>query len=124
MLFKRFYDDNLAQASYLIACERTREAAVVDPNLDIAQYIRAAGAERVRITNVTETHIHADFVSGAQALAAATGATVHLSAEGRKIGDTRAMRSNTRSRCEMDRTFRSARFACRPHTLRATLRSI
>jgi hydroxyacylglutathione hydrolase len=84
MLFKRFYDDNLAQASYLIACERTREAIVVDPNLDIAQYIRAAGAERVRITNVTETHIHADFVSGAQALAAATGARLHLSAEGAK----------------------------------------
>jgi hydroxyacylglutathione hydrolase len=82
MLFKRFYDDNLAQASYLIACEQTREAVVVDPNLDIAQYIRAAGAERVRITNVTETHIHADFVSGAQALAAATGARLHLSAEG------------------------------------------
>jgi hydroxyacylglutathione hydrolase len=84
MIFKRFYDDNLAQASYLIACERTREAVIVDPNLDIAQYIRAAGAERVRITNVTETHIHADFVSGAQALASATGAKLHLSAEGGK----------------------------------------
>ena len=84
MIFKRFYDDNLAQASYLIACERTREAVVVDPNLDVAQYIRAAGAERVRITSVTETHIHADFVSGAQALSAATGATLHLSAEGAK----------------------------------------
>ncbi|HEV7839140.1 MAG TPA: rhodanese-like domain-containing protein [Gemmatimonadaceae bacterium] len=84
MLFKRFYDDNLAQASYLIACEQTREAIVVDPNLDIAQYVRAAGAERVRITNVTETHIHADFVSGAHALAAATGAKLHLSAEGGK----------------------------------------
>jgi hydroxyacylglutathione hydrolase len=84
MLFKRFYDDNLAQASYLIACEQTREALVVDPNLDIAQYTRAAGAERVRITNVTETHVHADFVSGAQALAAATGAKLHLSAEGTK----------------------------------------
>ncbi|MEA2766925.1 MAG: hydroxyacylglutathione hydrolase [Gemmatimonadaceae bacterium] len=84
MLFKRFYDDNLAQASYLIACEQTREAIVVDPNLDIAQYVRAAGAERVRITNVTETHIHADFVSGAHALAVATGAKLHLSAEGAK----------------------------------------
>jgi hydroxyacylglutathione hydrolase len=84
MLFKRFYDDNLAQASYLIACEQTRESIVVDPSLDIAQYTRAAGAERVRITHVTETHIHADFVSGAQALAAATGATLHLSTAGAK----------------------------------------
>ena len=85
MLFKRFYDDNLAQASYLIACEQTGEAVVVDPNLDIAQYVRAAGVERVRISNVTETHIHADFVSGAQALAAATGAKLHLSAEGARV---------------------------------------
>jgi len=84
MLFKRFYDDNLAQASYLIACERTREAVVVDPNTDIEQYARAAGAERVKIAHVTETHIHADFVSGASALAAATGATLHLSIEGGK----------------------------------------
>ncbi|MGH7604165.1 MAG: MBL fold metallo-hydrolase [Gemmatimonadaceae bacterium] len=81
MLFKRFYDDNLAQASYLIACERTREAVVVDPNIDIAQYTRAAGAQRLRIAHVTETHIHADFVSGAHALAEVAGAALHLSAE-------------------------------------------
>ncbi|HEV7387351.1 MAG TPA: MBL fold metallo-hydrolase [Gemmatimonadaceae bacterium] len=82
MLFKRFYDDNLAQASYMIACEKTREAIVVDPNVDVGMYTRAAGADRVRIVHVTETHIHADFVSGAQALAVAAGATLHLSGEG------------------------------------------
>jgi len=84
MFFKRFYDENLAQASYLIACEKTREAIVIDPNLDVSQYTRAAGAQRARITHVTETHIHADFVSGARALAEATGAELHLSAEGGK----------------------------------------
>ncbi len=82
MLFRRFYDDNLAQASYMIACEKTREAIVVDPNSDVAQYTRAAGADRVRIAHVTETHIHADFVSGAHALAEAAGAVLHLSGEG------------------------------------------
>lgn len=84
MFFKRFYDENLAQASYLIVCEKTREAVVVDPNLDVSQYTRAAGARRARIVHVTETHIHADFVSGARALAEATGAELHLSAEGGK----------------------------------------
>jgi hydroxyacylglutathione hydrolase len=84
MFFKRFYDENLAQASYLIACEKTREAIVIDPNLDVSQYTRAAGAQRARITHVTETHIHADFVSGARALAEAAGAALHLSAEGGK----------------------------------------
>ncbi len=84
MLFKRFYDENLAQASYMLVCEKTREAIVIDPNIDVPQYTRAAGAERARIAHVTETHVHADFVSGARALAAATGAALHLSAEGEK----------------------------------------
>ena len=84
MLFRRFYDDNLAQASYMIACEKTREAIVIDPDADIGLYTRAAGADRVRIAHVTETHIHADFVSGAHALAVAAGATLHLSGEGNR----------------------------------------
>jgi hydroxyacylglutathione hydrolase len=84
MIFKRFYDENLAQASYMIVCEKTREAVIIDPNLDVSQYTRAAGADRARIAHVTETHIHADFVSGARAVAEATGATLHLSAEGGK----------------------------------------
>jgi len=83
MIFRRFYDENLAQASYMLACEKTREAIVVDPHSDVAQYTRAAGADRVRIAHVTETHIHADFVSGACALAEAAGAALHLSGEAR-----------------------------------------
>jgi hydroxyacylglutathione hydrolase len=84
MLFRRFYDDNLAQASYMIACEKTREAIVVDPGADTGLYTRAAGADRVRIAHVTETHVHADFVSGAHALAVAAGAALHLSGEGNR----------------------------------------
>lgn len=82
MFLKRFYDDGLAQASYLIGCAVTDEAIVVDPNRDIAQYLAAAAEEKLRITHVTETHIHADFVSGSRELARATGATLYLSAEG------------------------------------------
>lgn len=82
MLVRRFYDDRLAQASYLIACQRTGEAIVIDPARDISGYLDAARQEGVRITRVTETHIHADFVSGARELAARTGATPLLSAEG------------------------------------------
>ena len=82
MILKRFYDDKLAQASYLIGCAATGEALVVDPNRDVDQYIKVAEAERVRITHVTETHIHADYVSGSRELAARTGATVYLSDEG------------------------------------------
>jgi hydroxyacylglutathione hydrolase len=82
MILKRVYDENLAQASYLIGCKATGEALVVDPTRDADQYIALAQAERVRITHVTETHIHADFVSGTRELAARTGATMYLSGEG------------------------------------------
>jgi hydroxyacylglutathione hydrolase len=82
MYFERFYDVPLAQASYLIGCQRTGEALVVDPNRDPAPYVAAAAREGLRITHVTETHIHADFVSGVRELAARTGARAYLSAEG------------------------------------------
>ncbi|GAB4518462.1 MAG: MBL fold metallo-hydrolase [Anaerolineae bacterium] len=79
MLLRYFYDKRLAQASYMVGCAATGEALIVDPNRDIAQYLRAAEEEGLRITHVTETHIHADFVSGSRELAAATGARMYLS---------------------------------------------
>lgn len=82
MLVRRFYDDRLAQASYLIGCQRSHEAIVIDPPRDISEIVAAARAEGVQITRVTETHIHADYVSGARELARATGARLMLSAEG------------------------------------------
>ncbi|MHB1310647.1 MAG: MBL fold metallo-hydrolase [Gemmatimonadaceae bacterium] len=82
MYFQRFYDTPLAQASYLIGCQATGEAIVIDANRDLAPYIEAAEREHLRITHVTETHIHADFVSGSRELAQATGARLLLSAEG------------------------------------------
>jgi hydroxyacylglutathione hydrolase len=79
MLFKRLYEPKLAQASYLLGCTTTGEALVVDPNRDIDLYLDAAKAEGLRITHVTETHIHADFVSGARELAQRAGASLYLS---------------------------------------------
>ncbi len=82
MLFKRFYDEKLAQASYLIGCGATGEALVVDPNRDVEQYLKAAEVEGLTITHVTETHIHADFVSGARELAQRAAARLYLSDAG------------------------------------------
>jgi hydroxyacylglutathione hydrolase len=82
VLLHRLYDPRLAQASYLIGCSAAGEAVVIDPNRDVEQYLRAAQALGVRIAHVTETHIHADFVSGARELAARTGAALYLSDEG------------------------------------------
>ena len=82
MLLRRLFDDKLAQASYLVACEHARVAMIVDPNRNIAQYIEAAARDNVKIVAVTETHIHADFLSGARELAERTGAQLYLSDAG------------------------------------------
>lgn len=82
ILVKRFFDAKLAQVSYLIGDSETRRAVVIDANRDVEQYIRAAAEEGVAITDVTETHIHADYVSGSRELAARTGAQLRLSREG------------------------------------------
>lgn len=82
MFFRRLYDDQLAQASYLLGCQATGEALVVDPNRRVDAYLEAAQAEGLRITHVTETHIHADFVSGARELAHRAGARLLLSDAG------------------------------------------
>jgi hydroxyacylglutathione hydrolase len=82
MFFKNIYEKGLAQASYMIGCQKTGEAIVVDPQRDIAEYLEIAKQEKLKITHVTETHIHADFLSGARELASATGAELLLSDEG------------------------------------------
>ncbi|MEP6783619.1 MAG: MBL fold metallo-hydrolase [Acidobacteriota bacterium] len=82
MIVKRFFEPLIAQNSYLIGCAAAGEAIVIDPNRDVQQYIDAAAAAQLRITHVTETHIHADFVSGSRELARRTGARLCLSDEG------------------------------------------
>jgi hydroxyacylglutathione hydrolase len=113
MLFRRFYDDQLAQASYLMGCQATGDALVVDPNRHLEPYLRAAEAEGLRITHVTETHIHADFVSGARELAHRAGARLLLSDEG---GDEWRYRYAAEAGAELlrdGRTFCVGRLAIR-----------
>ena len=66
----------------ILANLESREAMVIDPNRNIDQYIQAASDEAMRIVAVTETHIHADFLSGSRELAQRTEATLYLSDEG------------------------------------------
>ena len=82
MLLKRIYDDDLAQASYLIGCQANGTAIVIDPRRDIQTYLDDAKRNNMTITAVAETHIHADYLSGARELATATGARLYLSDEG------------------------------------------
>ncbi|MGH7617219.1 MAG: rhodanese-like domain-containing protein [Gemmatimonadaceae bacterium] len=82
MLLERFYNDLLAQASYMVASQDDHVAMIVDPNRDVDRYIQAAARDKLEIKYVTETHIHADFLSGARELATKTGAQLLLSGEG------------------------------------------
>jgi hydroxyacylglutathione hydrolase len=82
MILKRFFDEPLAQASFLLGDTATHEAIVIDPNRDVAAYLQAAAAESLRIVAVTETHIHADYCSGTRELAQRAGARAYLSDEG------------------------------------------
>ena len=96
MYFKQFYLGCLAHASYLVGSEG--EAAVVDPQRDVDEYLAEAEAQGLRIKYVIETHLHADFVSGHQELAARTGAHIifgekaHAAFEHRAVQDGEEIR--------------------------------
>ncbi|MBX3364060.1 MAG: MBL fold metallo-hydrolase [Phycisphaeraceae bacterium] len=81
MLLRLIYDDVLAQAAYLIGCQRTGEAVIFDPERDIDRYLTLARKEGVRIVAAAETHIHADFLSGVREFAE-LGARAFVSGEG------------------------------------------
>src|SRR5918911_125777 len=81
MIFRQITHDDLGCASYLIGDEHAGVAAVVDPKLDVDDYVALARYTGVRIEHVLETHTHADHVSGHGRLAAATGATIHIHRE-------------------------------------------
>lgn len=80
MLLERFEDRGLSQYSYAVGDEAAAKVAVVDPRRDVDVYLDWAAARGFAITDVLETHVHADFASGARELAERTGATLHLSA--------------------------------------------
>jgi hydroxyacylglutathione hydrolase len=81
MFFRQIYDEKLAEAAYLIGCQKTGEAIVIDPERDIDRYEDLARANGLRIVAVADTHIHADYLTGAREFAE-KGARVYLSDEG------------------------------------------
>jgi hydroxyacylglutathione hydrolase len=82
MLLKYFYEDKIAHASYLVGCQASGEAIVIDPGRDLRPYLAVANAQGLKIIAATETHIHADFVSGTREMAEHNGARLYLSDEG------------------------------------------
>ncbi|MEA2190014.1 MAG: hydroxyacylglutathione hydrolase [Solirubrobacteraceae bacterium] len=81
VIFRQLIHDDLGCASYLIGDEHAGVAAVVDPRLEIDEYLALARYMGVRIEHILETHNHADHVSGHGRLEAATGAAIHIHRE-------------------------------------------
>ncbi len=82
MFLRQIPDHALAQYAYLIGCQRTGEAVIVDPERDVDRYLNLAEENGFHLTAVAETHIHADYLSGARELVERHGAIAYLSAEG------------------------------------------
>lgn len=81
MFLRMVYDDKLAEAAYVIGCQKTGDAIVIDPQRDVDRYEALASANGLRITAVAETHIHADFLSGAREFGE-KGVKIYVSDEG------------------------------------------
>ncbi len=81
MVFKQFYLNCLAHASYIIGDEETRTAVVVDPQRDIERYLEFAAENKLQIKHVILTHLHADFIAGHLELRDRAGATIYLGAK-------------------------------------------
>jgi hydroxyacylglutathione hydrolase len=80
VIFKQFYLNCLAHASYVIGDDQTRAAAVIDPQRDVDRYLEFAAGHGLQIKHVFLTHLHADFVAGHLELRERVGATIYLGA--------------------------------------------
>jgi hydroxyacylglutathione hydrolase len=79
MIFQQMVNEDAGCISYLIGCSQAGEALVVDPGRDrVDDYGAWARRKGLTLTHIVETHIHADHLSGNQALAAKTGARIHI----------------------------------------------
>jgi glyoxylase-like metal-dependent hydrolase (beta-lactamase superfamily II) len=91
MILKQYYLACLSHASYLIADEETRTAAIVDPQRDVDEYLADAQALGLKIRHVFLTHFHADFLAGHLELRKKTGAQIRMGAEARTEFPVQAM---------------------------------
>jgi hydroxyacylglutathione hydrolase len=79
MIFQQIVNEETGCLSYLIGCGQAGRAVVVDPGRDrVDDYLALTRRKGLTITDIMETHVHADHVSGAQALASKCGASIRI----------------------------------------------
>jgi hydroxyacylglutathione hydrolase len=83
LVFKTIQTQGIAELSYLLGDDDEGIAAVFDPRPDVDVYLEMAREEKLSITHIFETHIHADLVSGSRELCARLdSARIFVSHEG------------------------------------------
>ncbi|HZW91042.1 MAG TPA: MBL fold metallo-hydrolase, partial [Myxococcaceae bacterium] len=79
MIFQQILNEESGCLSYVIGCPQAGRGVVVDPARDrLDDYVTLARKKGLTISDIVETHVHADHVSGNQALASRTGARIHI----------------------------------------------
>jgi glyoxylase-like metal-dependent hydrolase (beta-lactamase superfamily II)/rhodanese-related sulfurtransferase len=79
VIFQQILNEEAGCLSYLIGCTQAGHAVIVDPARDrVDEYVAMARRKGLIVSDILETHVHADHVSGNQALAAKTGARIHI----------------------------------------------
>jgi hydroxyacylglutathione hydrolase len=96
MFVEPFVDEGLGNSAYLVGSHASKRAALIDPLRDVDQYVALAERLGVTITHVLDTHLHADFISGARELAAQIGAQIGASAEAQLGFDHQPLREGDR----------------------------
>jgi hydroxyacylglutathione hydrolase len=92
MFIKQFVDEGLGNSSYLIASEASGLAAVIDPQRDVDKYTQVADGLGLKIAYALDTHLHADFVSGARELQALLDLKIGASADAQMAFEYVALR--------------------------------
>ncbi|HET8577807.1 MAG TPA: rhodanese-like domain-containing protein [Methylomirabilota bacterium] len=79
MIFQQILNEEAGCLSYLIGCGQSGQAVVVDPARErVDEYLSMVRRKGLTITHIIDTHVHADHISGNQALAAKAGAPIHI----------------------------------------------
>ena len=74
MILKLLVVGPLQVNCYILGCERTKEAAVIDPGGDVDQILMALAKDELRLVYIINTHGHFDHTGGNKGLKDATGA--------------------------------------------------
>ena len=82
MFFRQIADRKLAQYAYLLGCQETGEAIIIDPQRDIGRYVTIAEEAGLHIVAAADTHIHADYLSGLRQMATQYDVKIYASDEG------------------------------------------